>query len=275
MGLYVGSPADFVSERNAQAAQASDPVLAAQIRALKKPSVAAWVVNVFAHERADQLGEALQLAEDLREAQADLDAKALSQLGRERRALTSRLAAAAVELADARGDRVTPSTRDAVERTITAAFFDPIAAAAVASGRLIRELAPSGDHSEIADGLVGGGPPSKRETAATPPDEVAARRDRRDAERALREADRAHARAVRDAASADRALRVASLRIDELDRRERDLEAELEAVRNDAKRAHADAERADGEQRGLAERVSETETALRRAQKILDDLARR
>ena len=273
--LYAAPPADFVSERNAHAAQAADPAVAAQIRALKKPSTAAWVVNVFAQKRAEQLSEALQLAEELREAQADLDAKALSQLGRDRRALTSRLAAGAVELAQALGARVTSSTRDAVEQTITAAFFDPAAAAAVASGRLIRELEPSGDFADIADSLVGGGQPSTPKTTTTPPDEVKARRERRDAERALREAETAHERAVREAASADRALRGASLRVEELDRRERDLQAELAAVRSEAKRAHADVERAESEQGGLATRVSETEDDLRTAQKTLDGLARR
>ena len=272
--LYVGPPADFVAARNARAAETADPALAARIRALKKPSVAAWVVNVFAHERAAQLGEALQLAQELREAQADLDARALSQLGRDRRALTNRLATAAIELAEARGERITTSTREAVRQTITAAFFDPTAAAAVASRRLVRELEPSGDFAEIADSLVGGDAPVLPETTARPVDEVKARRDRRDAERAVRDADRAHERAVRDAAAADRTLRVASLRVEELERRERDLEAELTTVRNDAKRARAEVQNADEEQRELAQRIGDTEAALQAAQAALDDLGR-
>ncbi|MGJ0387959.1 transposase [Microbacterium sp. CGR1] len=272
--LYVGPPADFVAARNARAAETADSALAARIRALKKPSVAAWVVNVFAHERAAQLGEALQLAQELREAQEDLDARALSQLGRDRRALTNRLATAATELAEERGERITTSTREAVQQTITAAFFDPTAAAAVASRRLVRELAPSGEFAEIADSLVGGGAPVLPEATARPVDEVKARRDRRDAERAVRDADRAHERAVRDAAAADRALRVASLRVEELERRERDLEAELTTVRNDAKRARAEVQHADEEQRELAQRIGDSEATLQAAQAALDDLGR-
>ncbi|WP_120493063.1 transposase [Microbacterium phyllosphaerae] len=272
--LYVGPPADFVAARNARAAETADPALAARTRALKKPSVAAWVVNVFAHERAAQLAEALHLAQELQEAQEDLDARALSQLGRDRRVLTNRLAAAATELAEARGERITASTREAVQQTITAAFFDPTAAAAVASGRLIRELEPSTAFAEIADSLVGGGAPVLPETTARPVDEVKARRDRRDAERAVRDADRAHERAVRDAAAADRALRVASLRVEELDRRERDLEAELTTVRNDAKRARAEVQHAGEEQQELAQRIGDTDAALRAAQAALGDLGR-
>ncbi|MBS1908027.1 MAG: hypothetical protein JST33_16020 [Actinobacteria bacterium] len=41
--------------------------------------MAAWVVNVFAHERAEHLGEALRLAEDLRAAQADVAALATAR----------------------------------------------------------------------------------------------------------------------------------------------------------------------------------------------------
>ena len=158
--LYTGSPTEFTTARNARAADTDDPALATRIRALKKPSVAAWVVNVFAHERSSQLEEALLLAEELRKAQADLDARALAQLGRDRRALTNRLAADAAELAEARGQRITASTREAVQQTISAAFFDPTAAAAVASARLVRELEPAGTFADIADSIVGGALPT-------------------------------------------------------------------------------------------------------------------
>lgn len=272
--LYTGPLSDFVTSRNARAADAADPALAARIRALKKPSIGAWVVNVFAHERVSQLGEALQLAAELREAQDDLDARALAQLGRDRRALTSRLAATAVELAEARGERITPSTRDAVQQTLTAAFFDPGAAAAVASGRLIRELEPTGTFADIADTLVGGDAPAAPKTPAASVDEVSERRRRRDAERALREAEKAHERAVRDAASADRALRDASLRIEQLEQRERELESELASVRKDTKRVRTELEHAGDEQERLAERVTDTESDVQQAQTALSDLTR-
>ncbi|KQR45298.1 hypothetical protein ASF87_13670 [Microbacterium sp. Leaf161] len=271
--LYTGSPTEFITARNAHAAGTEDPALAARIRALKKPSVAAWVVNVFAHERSSQLGEALLLAEELREAQADLDARALAQLGRDRRALTNRLAADAAELAEARGQRITASTREAVQQTISAAFFDPTAAAAVASARLVRELEPAGTFADIADSIVGGGAPAAPAVAAKPLDEVKARRERRDAERAVREAERTHDRVVREAATTDRALRDASVRVDELTHREQELEAELAKVRRDAKRARGQAEKAETEQEALAQRVRDAEDDLRAAQSALARLA--
>lgn len=271
--LYTGSPTEFITARNARAAGTDDPALAARIRALKKPSVAAWVVNVFAHERSSQLGEALLLAEELREAQADLDARALAQLGRDRRALTNRLAADAAELAEARGQRITASTREAVQQTISAAFFDPTAAAAVASARLVRELEPAGTFADIADSIVGGGVPDAPAVTAKPLDEVKARRERRDAERTVREAERTHDRVVREAATTDRALRDASVRVDELTHREQELEAELAKVRRDAKRARGEAEKAETEQEALAQRVRDAEDDLRAAREALDGLA--
>ncbi|MEX0158843.1 MULTISPECIES: transposase [unclassified Microbacterium] len=271
--LYTGSPTEFITARNARAADADDPALAARIRALKKPSVAAWVVNVFAHERSSQLGEALLLAEELREAQADLDARALAQLGRDRRALTNRLAADAARLAEARGQRITASTREAVQQTISAAFFDPTAAAAVASARLVRELEPAGTFADIADSIVGGGVPDAPAVTAKPLDEVKARRERRDAERTVREAERTHDRVVREAATTDRALRDASVRVDELTHREQELEAELAKVRRDAKRARGEAEKAETEQAALAQRVRDAEDDLRAAREALDGLA--
>lgn len=110
--LYAGPLEAFVSSRKARAAEA-DASLAPRILALRKPSIAAWVVNVFAQERAVQLGEALTLARELREAQEDLDAVALAKLGRERRALTRKLAQAAGELASSRESASRPrhSTR--------------------------------------------------------------------------------------------------------------------------------------------------------------------
>lgn len=272
--LYAGPPNDFVAARNARAKDAVGADLTAQIRALRKPSVAAWVVNVFARERAAQLEEALSLAEELREAQADLDAKALSQLGRDRRALTRRLADAAVELAEARGESITVATREAVQQTITAAFFDPLAAAAVASARLVRELSPSDDISDLLDTIVGGGAPAEPQLPHAPIDEVTARRERRQAERALRDAEQQHVRAERDAAKADRALRDAALRVEELARRERELEKELAAVRRDAERAQADVEHVGEQQEELAQRVADTESAVADAQRALDALGR-
>ncbi len=228
-------------------------------------------MNVFARERAAQLGEALALAADLRDAQADLDAKALAQLGRDRRALTARLASAAVDLASSRGERVTASTREAVQQTISAAFFDQDAAAAVASGRLVREVEPSGAFADVLDSLVGGGAPSAPESAPLPADEVAARRARKKAERALHEAEQARDRLSREHKKAATAATTASTRVAELTTREAELEKELAHVRRDLELGRNEARSAEDALRSVAARVADAERDVAEAAATLAD----
>lgn len=270
--LYAGPPEKFVAARNAQAKGVADRGLAEQITALRKPTAAAWVVNVFATERKSPLGEALQLAAELREAQDDLDAAALAELGRQRRALTSRLAAEAAALAKARGARVTDATLEAVRQTISAAFFDPDAAAAVASGRLVHDLEPAA--SVDLDTAVGGGAPEAPASAPRPVDEVSARRELRKAERVLHDAEQAHARATRDAQKAERDAGDAVDRADRATERIAELERELARARRDAQSAEKDAASAEARQDRAAEAVGETEAAVTAARAALDALQR-
>lgn len=269
--LYAGPPDEFTTARNAQAKELDDRALSAEVKALRKPSVAAWVVNVFAQERAAQLGEALALAAELREAQDDLDAPALAKLGRERRALTRRLAETAADLAGSRGERVTPATRDAVEHTISAAFFDPDAAAAVASGRLIRALEPSGSTDDIRDAVAGTlptlGPPPER-----PADELQERRKRRDAERQVAAAEKDLAAAERALAKEDDAVQALSARAEELADGIAELEAQLEKLHQEADRVERDRPAAEKRRTAAAERKDAAADAVEAAREALDDL---
>jgi hypothetical protein len=259
--LYVGPLDRFVAARNARAAQTADRDAAAQIRALRKPSVAAWVVNVFARERAAELAEALELAEQLREAQASLDAPALAELGRQRRALTLRLAQDAVSLASDRGSRPTASTVEAVRLTIAAAFFDPDAAVAVASGRLVRELEPSGAFP--LDAIAPGGERPTPSAAAPRPDESGVAGERRRAQAAVRAAEQHLRVAQRDRVTVD--LEVADLarRLDELTRREQELISELSRIR-------ADRDAAASRAAGAGERKATADAAVEAADQALE-----
>lgn len=269
--LYAGPPEDFVSSRKARAEEAADPGLASAVRSLRKPSVAAWVVNLFAQERAGQLGEALQLARELREAQDDLDAPALAKLGRERRVLTKRLAETAGELAAARGERITPATLEAVEQSISAAFFDPAAAAAVASGRLLRTIAPSSTEDDIRDAVVGD--ISALESEPTPPtDELQARRARREAERRVAAAEKEQASAERELTTQDRALQTLRTRAKELTERASELEAELSRARADLTRVEQDLPGAEESRENAAARADAAASAVGLARKAREEL---
>ena len=98
--LYALPPEEFTAARNARAGEASGD-LAKQIKAFRKPAVAAWAVNLLV--RDGQLAQAVELAAALREAQDDLDAKELTQLGRQRRQLVASLTKRAAELATQNG----------------------------------------------------------------------------------------------------------------------------------------------------------------------------
>lgn len=269
--LYNGPLEAFVASRKARAGSVDDRELASRILALRKPSVAAWVVNVFAQERAGQLGEALQLAAELREAQDDLDAPALAKLGRERRALTRRLAEMAAELAGSRGERITPATRDAVEGSISAAFFDPAAAGAVASGRLVRTIEPTASTDDIRDAVAG--EISELESVPQrPPDELQARLARREAERVLAAAEKEQTAGERELEKRDAALRDLQGRATELADRVSELEAELARARAEAARVGEDLPPAKERRADAAKRAETAADAADRARQAVDAL---
>ncbi|HYP74043.1 MAG TPA: transposase, partial [Microbacterium sp.] len=92
--LYALPPAEFTVARTARAKTAG--ALAAAVRALRKPSVAAWGVDLLARE--ERLGGALALSAELRAAQDELDADELARLSTQRRRLVAALADEAVDL---------------------------------------------------------------------------------------------------------------------------------------------------------------------------------
>lgn len=249
--LYGLTPGEFTAARNARASAASGP-LATRIKALRKPTVAAWAVNLLVGD--GQLGEAVELSAALREAQDDLDAAELGRLGKQRRALVAGLARRAADLVDAAGGSLSPAAKDEVEKTINAAVVDAAAAAAVMTGRLVRTVEASGfgdlDLSEVVAGSVPG-------VAAAPParsrDDLAERRARKAAEAAAREAERAANEAERELARLDARLLKARERADHLHERVEDLRADLARVTADADTADVEVDRLDAERAVLAE----------------------
>src|ERR1700760_1121047 len=117
--LYTVAPAEFVARRTALVAQAratGDRELANQIKAMRRPTVAAWVTNLFALERGEQLEQLFSLGAALREAQSTLSAAELRPLGQQRRQLITALAADAVGLATERGLKTAAPVRTEVEQ---------------------------------------------------------------------------------------------------------------------------------------------------------------
>lgn len=142
--LYAETLATFTGSRDRVAKAAEDKALGKQIKALKKPSVAAWAVNLLVRRETDQIEQVLGVADALREAAAGMDGDELRALTRQRRQLTTALASSARALAREYDVKLTGPVVDQVEDMLNAAMLDPEAAAMVRSGRLLTAFSSTG-----------------------------------------------------------------------------------------------------------------------------------
>ncbi|TDC59013.1 hypothetical protein E1258_19570, partial [Micromonospora sp. KC207] len=147
--LYTEPPEKFVATRDAAVAEArrsGDPATAREIARLRRPTVAAWLVNLLALRRPELVADLTQLAEALRCAQRDLRGPRLRELSAQRRAAVAALVAEARRLAaDAEGGP--PAGKlplGEVEATLNAALSDTEVAGQVRSGRLLRAASYAG-----------------------------------------------------------------------------------------------------------------------------------
>lgn len=233
--LYGLRPEEFTAARNVrakEARQAGDTRLAAAIASLRRPTTSAWLVNALVRDRAEQVEDLLSLGDALREAQESLAGDALRQLSRQRRQVVSAVGREARRLALARGIRVSEPVQREVEETLDAALADPGAADAVRSGRLTAALSYSGLGPVDRAGAValkGSGKRARLRSVPAgevPPAEVVA------AERAVQEARAAVQDARQAAESEQRRAAAAAAAHDEVRRRVRALEDELEQARS-------------------------------------------
>lgn len=155
-GLYALPFDEFMAARTAAAKAAADsgPGLPAAVRALPKPSVAAWAVNMLASHQPDVLVQLADLGERMRAAQSSLDAAALRELGRERRTLLAAAVDTAHSLAEEKGRSISATIASDVERTLRALTADEGAALAVQSGRLLQALSADGVDTVDLEGAV-------------------------------------------------------------------------------------------------------------------------
>jgi len=144
--LYGLALPEFTPARDARAKalKADDADLARRVKALRKPSTAAWVVNLLVRREAEQVEQVLAVGTALREAQAAMSGEELRTLTRQRRQLTAAVTTQARRVAAAAGVKVTTAVSDQVEATLTAAMVDEGCAAAVRSGLLVTGLATTG-----------------------------------------------------------------------------------------------------------------------------------
>ena len=261
--LYALAPGEFTGTRNEWAKRTKgegDKELAKRVGELRRPSVAAWVVNMLMRHRTDEMGQVLDLGASLRKAQADLDGDALRDLTRQRRQLTTAVTHQGRLLAADLGQKVTDAVADQVQATLHAAMVDEDAASAVRSGMLVAALEATGvGQADVADAVA---VPAAIGMTARPRAEPAARR----AELSVVGA--------RTGAAADRAEEAGGAREDEARRRE-ELERRRRSAQEAVDRAVDAADDARSRLRKAQKRAKKVEAATLQAADELDQARRR
>jgi hypothetical protein len=268
--LYGLPREDFIGERDALAKElraGGRRDEATAVKALTKPTVAAWAANqAVRSQKGDarelwKAGDQLSAAHDAILAGKGSGAKLREATERERAAV-ERLVDAARGLLSASGADLSEATIERVRETLHAGAIDPDAREEVAGGRTARERAPQG--------LFGGGdvfaaPAPKRAAKAAP--EPKAKPERRstakpkgdDADARKREREEAAARKRDEAAARKREREQAAAR-------ERELKAATERVIK-ARRALAAAQARSAK---AADRLEQAQASEREAADALD-----
>ena len=182
--LYGLAPEDFTATRNArakEAKEAGDAELAAAVQRLRKPTTAAWLLNLLVRRHGDEVEQVLALGAQLRAAQGTLSGDDLRALDRQRRQLTHAVSEQARALGRDAGRRVSEQAATEVEETLRAAMVDETAGAALSTGLLTDTFSSTGLDAVDLTGLValpvGGGAAAP---AAAPAGERRRRRAQRD-----------------------------------------------------------------------------------------------
>jgi hypothetical protein len=286
--LYSLPPGEFTGTRNQWVKQTradGDRELATRVGDLRKPSVAAWVVNMMMRHQGDEMAQVLDLGASLRQAQSDLDGDALRELTRQRRQLTTVVTRQGRSLAGDLGQKVTDAVADQVQETLHAAMVDEDAAAAVRSGMLVSALAATGVGSvDVGDavavpaaiGLTArqrpkpGPPPAKRaELTVVPAPRPDPAEERRAEER--RHAEEAVESAVSVADEAARKVRKARKRVSRVQAETLQAAEELEEVRRRAADLEHRLQQLDAESAAAEERRDRAESRYAAAQDALEE----
>jgi hypothetical protein len=283
--LYSEPLSDFTPARDAAARQAApDKTLAARIKALKKPSVAAWALNLLVRREAAKIDQVLDLGESLRAAAESMAGEELRALTRQRRQLTNALAGTARDLAREQDVRLTTTVVDQVEGMLTAAMLDPVAARVVRSGLVLTAFTSTGISEVDVDAVcavpVALGDDIGHRASATerqppslhlvPEDDRVRRAAAQDkVDEAAQAVDEARAE-LEEVDETVRTLRARRLQlqgeIDELRRR-------LAALEDDVDSVDEDLEEAEGAREDAAVILEESESELAEARAALDVLS--
>ena len=278
--LYALSLPEFTPARDARAKdlKASDKDLSVQVKALKKPSLAAWVVNVLVRHETEQVDQVLAVGVALRKAQAGMSGDELRALTKQRRQLTAAVTTQARTLASSLGTKVTQAVSDQVEATLTAAMIDEDCAKAVRSGQLVTALAATGvGEVDLAKAVA---TPDALGFAATAHEAEPEQRpdlhvvpDPEADQKAVKEAEAVLAEAERELIKATAAAEAAVSDVTDLEARGMQVQAELDELRGKVAELEARFEEVEEELSDAEDVRSEAEGWRTAATKERDDAA--
>jgi hypothetical protein len=252
--LYAVPLDDFTATRNALAKElAGDD--AKQVKALKKPNIAAWALNQLA--RTDELAALFTVTDKLRRAQRRVMSGGkpaeLRQATDERNKVVSALTKRAGEILAEAGHAAAASTLSAVSDSLVAVASDDVGAELLRRGRLTRELHPQ----SVVD--VGGLTLVESDEAPDEPELP----------------DLTALEAARDAVEeARKRVKEATAAVTEANRDVEKLSLEADAAERRAKSARESAEFAKRAAEARAEELQSAEAALEEARKTLRDAQR-
>jgi len=268
-------PEEFTAARDSRAKQVAETgarALAKDIRALRRPKLGAWLLNLLVRERSDEMGGLLELGAALRQAQESLAGDDLKRLSRQRRQVVQALAQQARGLAAHRGHRVSEDVEREIAGTLEAALADADAAAAVHTGRLLHPLHANGlDPVDLTDAVAAPTAPRASRPPRSAPAQAEEWRKARlaAAELAVREAQELAAQVHEQLSAHEEELVNAGQHHEQARARAVELEAALAQARDEQAQAEAEFQRRQDARDQSASREGAVQRQLAEAEEAL------
>jgi hypothetical protein len=257
-GLYALPLDEFTPARDELARRLrreGDGEAGAEVKRLRKPSVAAWALNQVRRKQAKESDDLLEAGRRLREAQESLLAgegrESLQRAAAEERRLVGELAHLAERELAAAGRSVSAAVQEKLRATLHAVASDPEARDGLAAGRLVRDHEASG-LGPLADAPAAPSTgPAAKGRAKAPASGPGAKTRARQPSAAERKVQRLEERLER-----------AQVRLQELDEESAAAELRLREARREATRVAAQLERAEAAEERSRKRAEEAAAAV-------------
>jgi hypothetical protein len=170
--LFAAPREEFTALRDTrvkQARTAGDAELADALKRLRKPTVAAWLINQVSRAHPGDVERLAQVGDALRAAHHALAGDRLRDLSRERNELIHALTGHARLIAGEAGQGIGDATVEQLESTWTAAVTDDAAAQLVRAGRLSAVMQPGAPQDWLTAAIGAPMPARPRQDSPPPP----------------------------------------------------------------------------------------------------------